>query len=98
MNLPLILRPVARLEFDEAADWYESQRAGLGGAFTAAIRKVLIDIGARPEAHPEVHDNVRKALVSRYPYADYYRRDPGQITVLAVFHTSRDPGEWQKRA
>jgi hypothetical protein len=30
VSLPVILRPEARAEFDEAYDWYEGQRAGLG--------------------------------------------------------------------
>jgi plasmid stabilization system protein ParE len=98
MNLPVILRRIAQAEFDDAADWYEGQRAGQGAAFTAAVRRVLVDLGSRPEAHPEVYSDVREALVARYPYAVYYRPGPGQVTVLAVFHTSRDPAEWQGRA
>lgn len=98
MNLPVILRRVAEAEFHEAADWYEEQSAGQGAAFTAAVRKVLVNLGEWPESHPEVYGDVREALVSRYPYALYYRPSPAQVTVLAVFHTSRDPAEWQRRA
>jgi len=98
MNLPVILRRIARAEFDDAADWYESQRAGQGAEFTAAVRRVFRDVGAGPAAHPVVYGDVREALVSRYPYAIYYRPGPDQVTVLAVFHTSRDPEEWQRRA
>jgi hypothetical protein len=29
MTLPIVLRPEARAEFDEAFDWYEQQRVGL---------------------------------------------------------------------
>src|SRR5206468_3890096 len=90
MNRPVVLRRIARAEFDDAADWYEEQRAGRGAAFTAAVRQVLVEIGARPEAHPEVYGEIREALVSRYPYAVYDRPEPGQVTALAVFHTSRD--------
>jgi plasmid stabilization system protein ParE len=97
MNLPVILNRVARAEFDDAADWYEARRAGQGAAFTAAVRQVLVSLGSRPEAHPEVYGDIREALVARYPYAVYYRPGPNRITVLAVFHTSRDPAEWQKR-
>jgi len=37
MNPPVILRRLAQAEFDDAADWYEGQRAGRGAAFTAAV-------------------------------------------------------------
>jgi len=37
MSLPVVFRRLARAEFDDAADWYEQRRAGLGAAFTAAV-------------------------------------------------------------
>jgi toxin ParE1/3/4 len=98
MSLPVILRRLAQAEFDDAADWYEARRAGRGAAFTAAVRQVLTTIASQPEAYPEVHGDVREAPVPGFPYAVYYRSESGQVTVLAVFHTSRDPGEWQRRA
>ena len=98
MNLPVILSRLAQAEFDDAADWYEQQKAGQGMAFTYAVLQVLVGLGSRPEAHSEVNENVREALVTRHPYAVCYRPEPAQVTVLAVFHTSRDPAEWQGRA
>ncbi len=98
MSVPVILRRLARAEFDDAADWYEARRTGRGAAFTTADRQVLTAIGANPEAYPEVHGDVREALVPGYPYAVYYRPEQGQVTVLAIFHASRDPAEWQRRA
>jgi toxin ParE1/3/4 len=97
MSLPVIIRRLAQAEFDDAADWYEQRRIGRGAAFTAAVRQVLTSIATAPDTYPEVHYDVREAPVSGFPYAVYYRADPAQVTVLAVFHTSRDPAEWQKR-
>jgi len=98
MTTPVILRPSARTEFDDAADWYDRRQAGRGAAFTAAVRRVLGVVAAAPDTYPEVYDDVREAPVPGYPYVIYYRIAPGQITVLAVFHTSRDPSIWQGRA
>jgi toxin ParE1/3/4 len=97
VSTPVALRRLAQAEFDDAVDWYEARRAGRGVAFTAAVRQVLTAIAAQPETYPEVHDDVREAFVSGFPYAVYYRIDATQVTVVAVFHTSRDPAEWQKR-
>ena len=97
MSVPVILRRLAQAEFDVAADWYDSRRSGRGAAFTAAVRQVLSAIGSQPETYPEVYGDVREAPVPGYPYAVYYRPLTGQVSVLAVFHTSRDPAEWQKR-
>jgi toxin ParE1/3/4 len=85
-------------ELEDAADWYENRQPGRGAAFAASVGQLLLDIENHPDAHPEVYGDVREALVPGYPYAVYYRVDPTQITVLAVFHTSRDPADWQRRA
>jgi toxin ParE1/3/4 len=98
MSFPIVFRRAARAEFDDAADWYEQRRAGLGAAFTAAVQRVLDQISAQPDFYPQVYQEVREALVAGYPYCVYYREEPGQVVVLSVFHTARDPSIWQGRA
>ena len=98
MSRPPILRRLAQAEFDEAADWYERRQRGRGVAFTAAVRRAVAGIAAAPDTYPEVYADVREAPVPGYPFAVYYRITPTRVDVLAVFHTSRDPGVWQSRA
>ena len=97
MSLPIVFRQAARNEFDAAADWYEQRRTGRGAQFTAAVRDVLNRIAEQPELYGQVFEDVREALVSRYPYCVYYRVESHQVIVLAVFHTARDPSIWQSR-
>jgi toxin ParE1/3/4 len=59
---------------------------------------VLRRIAAQPRLHAAVYQDVRKAVVSRFPYIVLYREEPGEVVVISVFHTSRDPSEWQLRA
>jgi toxin ParE1/3/4 len=47
--------------------------------------------------HGFVLEDVRKAVVSGFPYCVYYREVEGSVVILSVFHTSRDPKEWQER-
>jgi len=98
MNLPVILSPEARAEFDEAADWYGERRAGLGDRFIDAVRDALNRIGIAPHTHGVVWKDVRCALVHRFPYAVYYRVELERVVVIAIFHTTRDPRVWQRRA
>ncbi len=86
MTLPIVLTREAEAEFDEAADWYE-QRAGLGATFTALIRDILNRIGAMPELHAVVHQDVRRAVVKKFPYNIYYRVRADRVEVIAVFHS-----------
>ncbi len=97
MRLPINFLRAARNEFDEAADWYEQRQSGRGAKFTAAVRAVLDRITEQPESYAQVLDDVREALVSKYPYCVYYRVEQEQIIVLSVFHTARDPAHWQRR-
>ncbi len=87
----------ARVEFDEAGDWYEARRPGLGVSFAVAAQTVLEQIGAQPSFYAIVEDDIRVAPVRGFPYCVYYREEPLQIVVLAVFHMSRDPAIWQSR-
>jgi toxin ParE1/3/4 len=98
MSLPVILRPEARQEYDDALDYYESQRAGLGATFAHRVNDVLTRIGNAPRMHGIVRGNIRKAVVTKFPYYVYYRELTDRVEVIAVFHTSRDPGVWQQRA
>jgi len=97
MRLPLIFRRPARIEFDEATDWYEARRSGLGADFVAEVRRVLEIIVAQPDRFPIEARDVRAAPLSRFPYCIYYRVRPQRVVVIAVFHTSRDPAVWQSR-
>src|SRR5438270_9757901 len=97
MSLPLVFRPAAQTEFDEAAAWYEGQRPGLGTDFVAEVQQVLDTVANHPERYPAVSGDVREALVSRFPYCVYDRVKPNRVVVIAVFHTSRDPLVWQGR-
>ncbi len=97
MSLAVVLRAEAESEFDEAFDWYDSQRAGLGVAFAAEIESVFIRIAANPKQHNVVLADVRKAVLKRFPYCVFYRPHPDRIEMIAVFHSSRDPAIWQAR-
>jgi toxin ParE1/3/4 len=53
-----------------------------------------------PEAKVEaaVYGDVRRAVVTRFPYVVLYREESEEVIVISVFHTARDPSLWQSRA
>ena len=97
MTLPVVLRKSARAELDEAFDWYEAQGAGLGVRFATWVQDTFDRIAFSPESYPVVTDDIRRAIVRRYPYAIYFRIRLQQIAILTVVHTSQDPRVWQRR-
>ena len=88
MNRPVRLLPEARAEFDNDADRYELQQAGLGVDFVAKVREVLRRIAANPRLHAVVYQDVRKAAVKRFPYIVLYREEPGEVIVISISHVS----------
>jgi plasmid stabilization system protein ParE len=97
MSLPVRLQRAAQAEYDEAVDWYEARRSGLGVRFLGALQETIEAIGEQPDRFPEVEVGVREAMVSSWPYCVYYQVRSDHVMVIAVFHSSRDPAVWQWR-
>jgi len=98
VSLPLIVNPEAELDINEARQWYEAERIGLGDELIDAVDEVLARVQRAPRLYAKVFQELRLALVRRFPYAVVYRIDDDQITVVAVYHMHRDPRGWQSRA
>jgi plasmid stabilization system protein ParE len=96
--LPITIRRAAQAEYDEAVDWYERQRPGLGAKFARRIKEQLDRLVATPLMHGIVYKDIRKAVVTQFPYFIYYRVLATKIVVIAVFHSSRDPRIWQSHS
>jgi len=97
MSLPLLITPEAEADIAEARAWYEGKREGLGEEFILCVEAGLDHIRRAPAAATEVVPGVRRVVVRRFPYGIFYRVDPDQIAVLAVYHSKRDPRGWQQR-
>ena len=78
-------------------DWYEQQRPGLGSAYLDRVRDVFGRIAANPQLHGIVYQDVRKAVVRKFPYVVLYKEEAGDVVVIAVFHSARNPAIWQGR-
>ena len=48
MTLPVIFKPAALLEFEEAVAWYEGERPGLGREFKLEVKLALRRARADP--------------------------------------------------
>lgn len=97
MSVPLRFPPDARAEYDDAVDWYADQRVSLGENFILKVRQTLKQIFDRPHMFPKILGDARKARVKGYPYVVIFQEMKDEIAIIAIFHTSRDPGQRQKR-
>lgn len=97
MSLPVVLRPEASRDAEEARDYLETQ-AGMGQAFLDRLNETLTRIGALPGMYAVVWRDVRAARLRQFTYVAYYRVFDDRVEVLAVMHASRDASAWQPRA
>jgi plasmid stabilization system protein ParE len=93
----IVFRPLAKLELDEAVDWYEKREAGLGCELKEAVDQLLARIAAAPEQFRTARGSVRRAVLRRFPYILYFLPEPRAVVVLAVFHGKRDPRQLEGR-
>jgi plasmid stabilization system protein ParE len=88
---------LAEQELNDAARYYEVERAGLGGTFITDVQRCCEAIATLPLAAPVVRGDIRQRLCHRFPYAVLYSSAGDEIRVLAVMHLRRRPGYWVGR-
>ena len=96
MTLPVVFRRRFQDDLGAGFDWYEEQRSGLGEEFLSAVQSTLRSIEQFPEMFVLIHRDVRRAVVSRFPFAVFYLVESRRVVVLRVLHTARDPKLWPR--
>lgn len=94
----LRLHPDAEAEVEEAADFYEGRRPGLGEEFRAEIEEAVARVRATPTAFaPYKRTGCRRFLVDRFGYGVYFTDVDGVLWVVAVANQRRRPDYWLGR-
>lgn len=89
--------PEAEAEFYAAINYYEKCELGLGEDFSIEVFLAVQHVVDYPSAWPVLEDDVRRCLVSRFPYGLLYSIEQGKIFILAVMHLHRNPDYWKHR-
>ena len=95
--MPVSFNVLAERELNEAAQYYESEQAGLGAAFLSDVRRCTEAVVANPHAGQIVLQSIRRRLCQRFPYGLLYTVTDGEVRVLAVMNLRRRPGYWVGR-
>jgi plasmid stabilization system protein ParE len=88
---------LAELELNEAIEYYELERPGLGAAFLNEVERCVRSISEHPEAGPVIRADVRRRLLRRFPYGLLYSVKSDGIRILAVMNLKRRPSYWVGR-
>ncbi|MSU21751.1 MAG: type II toxin-antitoxin system RelE/ParE family toxin [Pedosphaera sp.] len=96
----VIIRPRAEANLQEARQWYEKQRMGLGNDFTRTVRDAIRRLPENPLIYRLRHRRlgIRRFYPPRFPYRIVYRIQGESILVFAVLHAKQHDRHWRKRA
>lgn len=97
MSADVSFHRLAERELNEAAQYYELERPGLGSAFLSEVQRCLRAISEHPGAGRALVGKVRRRLLRRFPYSLLYTLKPDAIRVLAVMNLKRRPSYWVGR-
>ena len=92
----------AEEELLDAMLYYEDRRDGLGAYFYQCVTETILAIGKDPLRFPiyegkRLSRHFRRALVAGFPYIVIYEVRDEETLVVAVAHTSQEPGYWKHR-
>ena len=94
MTWNLIVRPLARLQIGEAADWDDAQSRRLGEEFLKAVEQRLGAIGENPQQYQVLRGDLRRAIVRPFPYLIVYALSEPDVLILRCVHARRDQRRW----
>jgi plasmid stabilization system protein ParE len=97
----IVLHGGATADLEAAEAWYHAQKPGLGIEMVEEVHRGLEYIADNPLAAARWPDtpmaNIRRYVLSHFPFALAYLVEPSRIVILAVAHTRRNPRYWLDR-
>lgn len=99
---PVKLHPAAAEEAEEAAAWYEAERAGLGSDFLEELKATIALLRAQPALgafHPQASRRLgaRRLVLKRFPFDLVFIERSDMTVIVAVAHQARRPLYWRAR-
>jgi plasmid stabilization system protein ParE len=82
--------PAVEADVAEAAEWYETQRPGLGQRFISEVQSADRMLLVNPLRYSVRFADVRRLNLVDFPYAIFFFLHDDVIVILAVLHTRRD--------
>ena len=86
----ILLLPEAERDLEIGADFYESQRAGLGVYFNDCLASDIESL----KLYAGIHEKCRgfyRSLSKRFPFSIYYKLNEDVVEIFAVLDARQDP-------
>ena len=84
--------PALETELAEVRDYYTERSDGLGDEFVDEFERTVLRIASMPQRWMVVRDDIRRALMKRFPYVILFRLlDEPAMRITVVKHEKRHP-------
>ncbi|MBX2904847.1 MAG: type II toxin-antitoxin system RelE/ParE family toxin [Taibaiella sp.] len=94
----IVIAPKALRDMQRATDYYNSQQSGLGKRFVEEVKTELDAVSVTPFARAVRYNEIRFAVLKKFPFAAHYYVTSDSVIVLAVISMFMDPeSSWIKK-
>ena len=91
MRFSVRYKPAAAAEVANAIAWYRQPEVKQAEAFVRDLERTEAHLGAHPELYQGVEDQIRRAVLRRFPYSLFYVIEQDLVVVLACMHQHQKP-------
>jgi plasmid stabilization system protein ParE len=91
MKYSLEIKQEAYLEIQDAYNYYEKNRVGLGERFIKHLDFYIERIQKHPEHYQKRREPYREAFIKDFPFLIIYEVLENKIVIYSVFNTKRNP-------
>ncbi len=92
-----IVSPYTDQDIRAALNFYKDIQTRLYQRLANDFACLFERLGQSPRHFPIVLGDVRRAVLTRFPYALHFFIEPETVIVIAFLHTRRDPAIWPSR-
>jgi len=91
MGYNVWLQDEAILEMDNAFEWYEDQREGLGDELIEEIESCYEYLRINPQRYSYINPLYRRIKTNRFPYILVYEIEGNDVIIISIRHIKRKP-------
>ena len=89
MTYNILLQEEAVQEIQEAFEWYENKKVGLGYDLLATIEICFEQLLHKPNHFTYINERFRRIKTTRFPYLIVYEVEGNNVFVIGVRHAKR---------
>ena len=95
----IVISENADFDLNEIADWYNEINKKLIWLFLKDFKTKVKFVSENPLSCEIRYGNFRIAYLKRFPFGIHYEFDEDRniVKIFSIFHTSRNPENWQER-